>query len=253
MRALLLTIAVASLAGCAGPAARQASGPTLGERVDALESRVQRLDNRADSGQLLDLLQRVDALHAELREMRGEVERLGNEGESLNRRQRELYLDLDRRLQGLEAGGAASGPMPVPPPSVQAPADDAATQRVAYDAAFRLLQEGRYPPAIEAFQAYLAQYPQGRFVDNAQYWLGEAYYVTRDFTTALGEFNRVVAEFPDSQKVPDALLKIGYVHYELGQWDQARDTLTTVAERVPGTTIARLAEQRLQRMRQEGR
>ena len=258
MRALLLSIFVVALAGCAGPAARQASGPTLAERVESLEAHMQRLDNRADSGQLLELLQRVDALHAELREMRGEVERLGNEGESLNRRQRELYLDLDRRLQGLEAGGRpvagdAPAPGPAPSPIVQTPADDAAAQRAAYDAAFRLLQEGRYPAAIESFQAYLEQYPQGRFVDNAQYWLGEAYYVTRDFTTALGEFNRVVAEFPDSQKVPDALLKIGYVHYELGQWDQARETLTTVAERVPGTTIARLAEQRLQRMRQEGR
>src|SRR5690606_33316613 len=114
--------------------------------------------------------------------------------------------------------------------------DDAQAQRAVYDAAFRQLQEGRYPAAIAAFKDYLAQYPKGRYVDNAQYWLGEAYYVTRDFSTALSEFQRVLSAFPDSQKVPDAMLKIGYVHYELQQWDKARDTLTQVAQRVPGTT-----------------
>lgn len=229
-----------------------------------LESHVQRLDNRMESGQMLDLIQTVERLQADLRELRGEVERLGNDSESLNRRQRELYLDLDRRLQGIEAGGrpaggaegGAAGAAAIDPRPVTAHAagggDDGA-QRTAYDQAFKLLQEGRYPQAIAAFQQYLQVYPEGRFVDNAQYWLGEAYYVTRDFPTALGEFNRVVAEFPESQKVPDAMLKIGYVHYELKQWDDARNTLTAVAQRVPGTTIARLAEQRLQRMRQEGR
>jgi tol-pal system protein YbgF len=251
---IALLMAAALAAGCAGPASRQAgSGPTLAERVDMLESSVQRLDNRMESGQMLDLIQTVERMQADLRELRGEVERLGNDSESLNRRQRELYLDLDRRLQGIEAGGRpAADAAPVPGP-VAGPAGDENAQRVAYDGAFKLLQEGRYPQAIAAFQQYLQTYPQGRYVDNAQYWLGEAYYVTRDFSTALGEFNRVVAEFPESQKVPDAMLKIGYVHYELKQWDQARETLTEVAERVPGTTIARLAEQRLQRMRQEGR
>ncbi len=254
-----IIMAAALVAGCAGPGSRQTdSGPTLAERVDALESHVQRLDNRMESGQMLDLIQTVERLQADLRDLRGDVERLGNDSESLNRRQRELYLDLDRRLQGIEAGGRpagdAAGAAAIVPGPVDAPAaGDEVTQRVAYDQAFKMLQEGRYPQAIGAFQQYLQTYPDGRYVDNAQYWLGEAYYVTRDYSTALGEFNRVVAEFPDSQKVPDAMLKIGYVHYELKQWDEARNTLTAVAQRVPGTTIARLAEQRLQRMRQEGR
>ena len=125
--------------------------------------------------------------------------------------------------------------------------------RAEYQRYYEALRAGNHSYAVTGFRNFVERFPGHDFADNAQYWLGEAYYVTRDYSTALGEFTRVVAEFPDSQKVPDALLKIGYVHYELKQWDQARETLSQVAARVPGTTVARLAEQRLQRMRQEGR
>lgn len=270
IRVVVATVCTGMLAGClSGPPVRGPDGMTQAERIAELERRVQRLDNQAEAGQMMELMQRVDALHAELRLLRGEVERLGHDGESLTRRQRELYLDLDRRLQNLEAGGGGgNGASMMPPPSergsdrgsVQVPlshaavASDAAdAERGRYEAAIALLRAGRYPQAGEAFQQYLTSHPEGRYADNAQYWLGEVHYVTRDYAVALAEFGKVLERFPDSQKVPDALLKIGYVHYELQHWDDARNTLTDAATRAQGTTVARLAEQRLQRMRQEGR
>ncbi len=248
VRNAAVTATVVALGGClSGPPGRTAdSGPTLVERIEMLETKVGTQQRALESGQMLELMNRVEVLHAEVRELRGMVETLGHEAESLSRRQRELYLDLDRRLQNLE-GGAARLATQVP----ERPSQSAAPAQ--YDDAFKLLQEGRYPAAIDAFKSYLAANPQGPLADNAQYWLGEAYYVTRDYRTALVQFQGVVERFPDSRKFPDALLKIGYVHYELEQWDDARRVLTSVIERAPGTTIARLAEQRLQRMRQEGR
>jgi tol-pal system protein YbgF len=238
--------------------------PNVSQRVTWLEDRVEELENRqegAGTDQLVDVLQRLDMLEREMRELRGEIERMTHEMESLTRRQRELYLDLDRRLQNLETGGRPERPVPslgaMEPLQEQAdggsPVGDPAAERAEYDAAFRMLQEGRYPAAISAFQAYLERYPDGRFADNAQYWLGEAHYVSRDYRAALVLFQEVEQRFPSSQKVADAKLKIGYVHYELQQWEDARAVLTDVTQRYPGTTIARLADQRLQRMRQEGR
>ncbi|MCA1799161.1 MAG: tol-pal system protein YbgF [Xanthomonadaceae bacterium] len=268
LRVIPMLVLGAALAGCASgaPGRSSSTGPTQAERIADLERRVQLLDNRVESGQMLELLQRVDTMQAELRELRGEVERLGHDGESLARRQRDLYLDLDRRLQTLETGGSPAGggaaatQLPMIPEAAAAtpriaaatPGDEAA-QRSQYDAAYRLLLEGRYPAAIEAFQRYLDAYPAGRFADNAQYWLGEAFYVSRDFPTALAEFNKVIERFPQSTKTPDAMLKVGYTQYELRQWDAAREVLAAVAQRAPGTTAARLAQDRLDRMRQEGR
>ncbi len=55
-----------------------------------------------------------------------------------------------------------------------------------------------------------------------------------------------------SSKVPDALLKIGYSNYGLQRWDAARGALGRVQADYPDTTAARLAEQRLKRMDDEG-
>ena len=69
---------------------------------------------------------------------------------------------------------------------------------------------------------------------------------------ALAAFQKVVSIYPRSQKVPDALLKIGYCDYELGYWDAARAALTRVTNEYPDTTAAHLAQRRMEQMTGEG-
>ncbi len=136
-----------------------------------------------------------------------------------------------------------------------APAPTAANaggEQAAYRAASDLLRIGRYEDAIAGFQAQLKQYPGGSLAANAQYWIGEAYYVTRQFDRAQSEFQRVAAEYPRSPKAADALLKVGYIQYERRQFAAARQTLTGLKTTWPNSPAARLAENRLSRMKQEG-
>jgi tol-pal system protein YbgF len=114
------------------------------------------------------------------------------------------------------------------------------------------LREGRYQQSVAAFQGFLRDYPQSSLAANAQYWLGEAKYVSRDFEGALAEFGKVINDYPQSNKLPDAQLKLGFAQYELGQFDRARETLEQVARDHGGSAVARLAEQRLQRMQGRG-
>jgi len=132
---------------------------------------------------------------------------------------------------------------------LQAPGE---AEQEAYDQAFLALRETRYADAAEGFDRFLVDYPDSSYAPNALYWLGEVYYVTRDFETALGQFQRLLEEYPDSSKEPDALLKIGFSHYELGRWERARAALEQVIADHPGTNYARLAENRLRTMRLEG-
>lgn len=152
-------------------------------------------------------------------------------------------------------GAAADAPVPSATATAPkaTPAPVTAEERAAYERAIGYLREGRYGDATTAFREFLAASPNSSYSDNAQYWLGEASFVTRNFEQAMTEFSQVIKLYPGSPKVADALLKIGFVHYERGEWADARARLSEVVGRYPRSTAARLAEQRLQKMSGEGR
>jgi tol-pal system protein YbgF len=147
---------------------------------------------------------------------------------------------------------ASSPPTPAPPVAPPAPAPAAADEQTAYRAASDQLRVGRYEDAIAGFQAQLQAYPNGSLAPNAQYWIGEAYYVTRQFDRAVTEFQRVVSQYPRSPKSADALLKVGYIQYEKRDFAAARQTLNNLKTTWPGSPAARLADNRLARMKEEG-
>lgn len=205
---------------------------------------------------LVDLSQQLESLQTEVRQLRNTVELQGHELEQLQTRQRALYDDLDKRLREAERRAAAAPPVvastaDVPAAAVAAPRTTTPAQQQEYDAAFGLMKQGLYDKAIKAFRDFLAKNPNSGLADNAQYWIGEGNYVLRNYKLALEEYTKVLG-YPQSPKTPDALLKIGYVHYELGAYDKARKTLTDVQARFPGTSVAKLAATRLEKMKKEG-
>ncbi len=135
---------------------------------------------------------------------------------------------------------------------VVTPAQPMSKERKDYQKAFDLLKEGRYKKAKTAFKSFLNKYPNSSYAGNAQYWSGEANYVTRQFATAMKEFKQVITQYPASNKVPDAMLKLGYTFYETRQTDNAKQILNELVKRFPKSTAARLAKKRLKRMQREG-
>lgn len=203
---------------------------------------------------LLDLLSQLEALQTEVRQLRNNVEVQGHELEQLKGRQRALYDDLDKRLREAERRDSVAVPAASASAAVTSSAQRVTTapQQQEYDAAFNLMKQGLYDRAVKAFRAFLVKYPDSGLADNAQYWIAEGNYVLRNYKLALEEFTKVVQD-PHSSKVADALLKVGYVHYELAAYDKARKTLMEVQERFPGTSVARLAAVRIDKMKKEGR
>jgi tol-pal system protein YbgF len=253
------------------------------------------ISHAQQGNQMLEMLQQLTRLEAEVRQLRGQVEQLSHENRRLKSQQNDLYVDLDQRIRAIESAGPATpaGQLSIEPvltptpgqfaapaaaaptviqatPSLASPAApgqagqagtgtapaapvDPVREQADYKAAFNLLKVGKYKEAIVSFSDFLKKYPSGSYASNAQYWLGEANYVTRQFPMALQEFQKVVTRYPESRKLPDAMLKIGYIYYELKQSDDARRVLTELKQKYPGKTAARLAENRLQRMKLEGR
>ena len=240
------------------------STPILAE--EDLEKRVIKLEKLLESQGLVDLYLRLEALQKEVQQLRGDVEQQDFAVNGIKQRQRDLYLDIDRRLSQLENGRTSSpvntqkvAPTNTPsnikaPTGTSAPTSTTNTdaEEKAYREAFGLLREGRYQPAKKRFSNFVAKYPASGYADNAQYWIGEVNYVTRAFEEAIVEFNKVVNNYPTSQKQADALLKIGYCYYELKDFAKAREYLQMVLSRFANTTPAKLADSRLQQMKGEG-
>jgi len=235
----------------------QEGGATIAAAKMTDQQRIMRLERILDSGVLHEQKLTIQALREELSAMHELVEQQQFVLESMKQRQRNLYLDMDRRINNVETGGRNNigAVAPVAPPNVAAPGAVTAGDKdgqEAYSKAFALLKEGRYEQSIKAFESFKISYPGSKYADNAQYWLAEAYYVSLEYKKALTAFQRLIALYPDSSKIPGARLKIGYIYFELKNWSAARDALQQVISSYPDATVAKKADERMQRIEREG-
>jgi tol-pal system protein YbgF len=252
--------------------------------AESMEQRLERVERVVQSQSLLGMMERIDALQLEVQQLRGQLEEQQHQMEGMKERQRELYLDVDRRMSRLEREGGALAPAGMPaspqaplttgntvPPAATAPAPMApaaaapaaaapatsdpaqlAEERAAYQQAFDLLRELRYEQATAAFRDFLKQYPRGRYAHIAQYWLGEAAYARRDFKQAIKDYQALLDNYPQSGKRADAMLKIGYSYQELKRSEEAKQIMERLIELYPDSTEAGQARNQLRRIKKSG-
>jgi len=121
-----------------------------------------------------------------------------------------------------------------------------------YDAAFDLLKQSLYADAAVAFTQFIQRFPNSELTDDAWYWMGEARFVTREFSQSLGAFQNVINNFMDSPRIPASYLKVGYIQYEYGAYIKARETLNFVLSSFPNHRVVVNAKARLEKMAREG-
>ena len=228
----------------------------------SLARRLDKLEKQFSTETLMEILDQLEALKKEVRELRGSSEELTYALEGVKKRQRNLYLDVDQRLQKLEGSGDISQITPTaqyskrdksistatkPPVSKTASSQEASS----YQKAYETLQDRRYNTAIQQLETFLETYPTGIYAGNALYWLGEAFYSRRDFPQAKEAFGKVLKQHPGSSKAADSLLKLGFVEYELGNLASSKQRLGELIGSHPNTTAAKLAEKRLQQLRKQ--
>lgn len=229
-----------------------AAAPETGPRAAQFEVRLQQLEN-------------------ELRKLTGEIERNRFGVEQMGKRLDRLVRDVDLRLTTLErrpvpqpapttptaeapttpaagAGGAATDGTAgtggstgtAPATTAAAPAaelpDGSPMER--YNHALSLLRRADYVAAEAAFRAFLSEHPDDPLAGNAQYWLGETHYVRNEFEPAARAFLEGFERFPDGNKAPDTLLKLGVTLRQLGQAGEACATFDELNRRFPEASAA---------------
>jgi tol-pal system protein YbgF len=113
-----------------------------------------------------------------------------------------------------------------------------------YKAAQERLDGGDVKGARLLFRELVENWGADPLAANSQYWIGESYYRERLWREAVYEFHKVMDNFPESDKVPDALLKIGFAFEHVGLTDDARVFLDEVQRRYPKSSAARLAREK---------
>jgi tol-pal system protein YbgF len=129
-------------------------------------------------------------------------------------------------------------------PQIETPQSQGSDKQ-GYFMAYDELRSGHTAQSIEQFKAYLNQYPTGEYANNAQYWLGEAYRVNQDNASARKAFNDVLEKYPNSAKVPDAILKLGYIEVDQKNTVKATEYLNRVISDYPKSPAAVLASKKL--------
>ena len=98
---------------------------------------------------------------------------------------------------------------------------DKSSDKERYDYAYTLLKEKNYKQAEKEFLSFIKDFEKSDLVSNALYWLGETYYVQGQYEQAVGPFADVFTKHPQSNKAPDALLKMGLSMVSLNKTAEA--------------------------------
>jgi tol-pal system protein YbgF len=195
-----------------------------------------RMDTKADRSAALELVNQHEQTLQEINKLRGQIEVLANELAMAQKRQKDLYTDMDARLRKLE------------PRQVNIDGQEAAvvpSEQQSYDAAMALFKGGDYKGAATALATFVRSYPASGYAANAQYWLGNAYYAQRDYKNAIAAQEVVVSTYRDSPKAPDAMLNIATSYTELKDKKAAKKALQDLVAKYPGSPAAQAAKDRL--------
>jgi len=232
----------------------------LRQQGDSMAARLLKLEDAAKAQPVLTLAADIEKLREEIRNLRGQIETLGNNIEGVAKRQRDMYVDLDQRIRRFEQPGSAAAPAAVaatttaaaaaadtPKPAASAPVSG--EENETYERAQGQRRIGNYQGAITAFQAFIAKYPKSTLAPRAQYWIGDSYFNLRDFKNAIASQQKLLSAYPDSNSVPDALLNMASAQLEAGDTATARKTMDGLIARYPSSEAAEKARRRVANLR----
>jgi len=241
------TLAI-SLLGLYGAAVIAAPAPVTDVTSSSSEQRITELERKFSTRTEAQHRQQeqLDVMQNEVNELRGAIEVQNYQLEKILERQRELYLEIDKRIEAVKAQ-----PLTMPEAAgstvvANSEAPLSANENEAYDKAVNLILKDRlYDQAIPEFQTFLQNFPNSSYVPNAHYWLGQLLFNKQDWAGAGEQFQSLITHYPDSSKRADATLKLGITEMERANAARAKQLWEQVVADFPDSSSAKLAEKRL--------
>lgn len=246
--AVLVAVAISVSSGCASRADL--------ERI--------RRDQQEMRARLADVQVALDSVNRRLDTMRSSIDERGGSRDSATVRA------LERRIAELESRstqptatpgepGTLTTPGPVERPVANVPRTEAAvlalrredrqpagTTNETYRRALQAYRDGQADQAIQLFREFVRANPKSDQADNAQYWIGEAYYSKNDYNRSIIEFNEVLLKYPQGDQVPGALLALATSFASSGDKIDAKLILQKLISDHPRSEEAEVGRRQLQ-------
>ena len=246
---LLIWLCVASSHATAGLFADEDARKQV-QQLDARIAKLEKALSSADADKeqnirsMLDLQMQLDAMNTELRKVNGQNEELVHNLQDAEKRQKDFYIDLDTRLRRIEAGGPTANASERVDGTKDVSADPLGESH-AFEAAYTLYKAENYQNAAVAFRDFLKNYPQSVHEANVQYWMGNSYFLLKDYKNCLNSYEALVSKFQDHPRVAEAMLNIAECQLELKNKTAAKKTLKQLISQFPGSDASDKAKKRL--------
>jgi tol-pal system protein YbgF len=204
-------------------------------RLDALTEKADSLTRNQ-----LDFAGQMEALRGDIAKLRGQLEVLTNAIETTQKRQQDFYIDLDNRLRALETAAA---------PAASAPTDSGATavanDTAEYEKAVNALKASRYKEAAAGFDRFIGQFPNSGLLASAHYWGAYAHAQQKEILTAAALLGKFAANWPNDERVPEALESQADYLTSAKDLKGARAALELLAAKYPSSDAGKRAKLRL--------
>ncbi len=241
------TLAI-SLLGLYGAAVIATPAPVTDVTSSSSEQRITELERKFSTRTEAQHRQQeqLDVMQNEVNELRGAIEVQNYQLEKILERQRELYLEIDKRIETVKAQPSTIPASTVNTVATTVEAPLSANENEAYDKAVNLILKDRlYDQAIPEFQTFLQNFPNSSYASNAHYWLGQLLFNKQDWAGAGVQFQSLITDYPDSSKIADATLKLGITEMERANAARAKQLWEQVVAVFPDSSSAKLADKRL--------
>ncbi|MDN0073927.1 tol-pal system protein YbgF [Crenobacter sp. SG2303] len=257
MKAAVSAVLLASLlAGCATTSDIEDTRRQIDTVNKQAQTRLSTIESKLSNEKLLEMVSQVESLKAEVAKLRGESEVMNYNLQTTQKRQNDLYNDLDSRVAKLEghapaaAGGATGASADGGSGSAANAGSNAGTAQASpdYDKAIGLLRNRDFEKAVGALKGFIDANPTSPQVPDATYWLGVAHTALRQYDAAIEIHRRFVEQYPSNPKAPDALRNVANCQRDLDQIDVAKNTLRRLIKLYPSSAAAVKAKEQLKHM-----
>lgn len=234
-RIALFLLIPAALTACAG-------NDVIVQRQSSMEGRLEQIMQAQNNGksELATLAVQIRELREQLAKQTAAAQEMQDRYEALQNR----VKILSNRLEQVEA--------PRQPATIEVVNRDAETAagreetvQAEYMKAFGLFSANNYGAAADAFNGFIASYPESEYAANARFWLGECYFSTGRYREAIEAFGKVLDAKPSADRAASALLKTGLAWKKLDEPLRSAAAFRTVVDKYPESEAATQARQQL--------